>query len=122
MTIYVLAKAAERVHPGILDLDHFAVAAHLHPELVQRLVSLGLLEPSRDSAGSAWFSAADLATVARIQRLRAGFGINYAALGLVLELLERVGRLEAALRESRRPSPRDTTPSAAQQGRRPTWT
>jgi hypothetical protein len=98
MTSYLLVRA----QPRRLDLDQFARAAHVHPDLVQRLVSLGLLEPGRDAAGAAWFSPADVATVARIQRLRAGFGVNYAALGLVLDLLERVERLQAALRESRR--------------------
>ena len=33
--------------------------------------------------------------VARIQRLRAGLGLNYAALGLVLDLLDRIAELEA---------------------------
>jgi DNA-binding transcriptional MerR regulator len=124
VTTYLLVKAADRAHRRRLDLDDFAMAADVHPQLVQRLVSLGLLEPIRDSAGTAWFSPADLATIARIQRLRAGFGINYAAIGLVLDLLERVGRLEAALRESRRPNPlhpREDTLSADQDGRRQTW-
>jgi DNA-binding transcriptional MerR regulator len=109
VTTYLLVAAADRKHPRCLDLDHVARAAHVHPEFVQRLVSLGLLEPTRDSGGTAWFTYADVATIARIQRLRAGFGINYAALGLVLDLLERVGALEAALRQS-------------PDGRRPTWT
>jgi chaperone modulatory protein CbpM len=125
VTTYLLIKATDRAQPWRLELDHFAAAARVHPEFVQRLVSLGLLEPSRDNAGTAWFSPADLAALARIQRLRAGFGINYAGLDLVLDLLGRVGALEAALRESRRPSlldPREATRSAAQDRRRPTWT
>jgi DNA-binding transcriptional MerR regulator len=100
-----LVRAADRARPRRLDLEDFARAARVHPQLVQRLVSLGLLEPIPDSGGSAWFSPADLATVARIQRLRAGFGVNYAGLGLVLDLLERVAGLEAGLRDSRRPNP-----------------
>ena len=35
---------------------------------------------------------AELAAVARIQRLRAGLALNYAALGLVLDLLDRIER------------------------------
>ncbi|MBB2506604.1 MerR family transcriptional regulator, partial [Amycolatopsis echigonensis] len=34
--------------------------------------------------------------------LRAAFSVNYAALGLVLDLLDRVDQLERALRRSQR--------------------
>jgi hypothetical protein len=80
---------------GRLDLDSFARAAALHPDLVRRFVALGLLESTVDSAGRMWFAPRQLLTVARIQRLRAGLELNYAALGLVLDLLERIAELEA---------------------------
>jgi hypothetical protein len=86
--------------PG-LDLDAFARRSGLHPEQVRRLVALGLLEPERDAAGRLWFAPAQLLAVARIQRLRAGFALNYAALGLVVDLLDRIAELETALRRSR---------------------
>ena len=75
---------------GELDTDAFAAAARLHPEMVRRLVALGLLTPRTDEAGHLRFRPRDVATVARIQRLRAGFGLNYAAVGLVLDLLDRL--------------------------------
>ena len=89
---------ARRSRAHLLDLDTFAARARLHPELVRRLVALGLLEAQRDAADRLWLAPADLATVARIQRLRAGFSLNYAAVGLVLDLLDRIEALEAALR------------------------
>jgi chaperone modulatory protein CbpM len=73
-----------------LDIDAFAAACRLHPELVRRFVALGLLAPRTDESGRLWFQPGDVATVARIQRLRAGFGLNYAAIGLVLDLLDRL--------------------------------
>jgi hypothetical protein len=88
----------------LLDLNTFAGRARLHPELVRRLVTLGLLEAHRDAADELWLAPAELATVARIQRLRAGFSLNYAAVGLVLDLLDRIDELEAALRRARRPA------------------
>jgi DNA-binding transcriptional MerR regulator len=81
-----------------LDLESFARAAGVHPELVRRLAILGLLEPDRDSTGELWFGPAQLVALARIQRLRAGLGLNYAALGVVVDLLDRVAELERALR------------------------
>jgi len=86
------------VRPVRLRLDAFAHAAGLHPELVRRLVALGLLDATTDAGGELWFVRAQLARVARIERLRRGLALNYAALGLVLDLLDRIDELEATLR------------------------
>jgi chaperone modulatory protein CbpM len=81
-----------------LDLDQFAAAAGLHPELIRRFVALGILDADRDLGGRLWFRPAQLAEVARIQRLRAGFALNYAAIGLVTDLLDQIAALQASLR------------------------
>ena len=86
-----------------LSLDEFAAAAGLHPDLVRRLVALGVLDADPDAAGDLWFAPSQVAVMGRVQRLRAGFGLNYAAIGLVTDLLDRIAVLEAALREARRP-------------------
>ena len=86
-----------------LSLEEFAVLSGLHPDLIRRLVALGLIEAHRDPAGALWFSRSELAAVARVQRLRAGFALNYAAIGLVTDLLDRIAVLEAALRAAQRP-------------------
>jgi hypothetical protein len=79
----------------LLGLDTFARQAQLHPEHVRRLVALGLIDPVRDPAGELWFPPTQLAAVARLQRLRAGLGLNYAALGVVCQLLDRIATLES---------------------------
>ena len=81
-----------------LSLEEFALLSGLHPDLIRRLVALGLLNADRDTAGELWFYRGELAAVARVQRLRAGFALNYAAIGLVTDLLNRIAVLEAALR------------------------
>ncbi len=85
-----------------LSLEEFAVLSGLHPDLIRRLVVLGLIEAHRDTAGALWISRSELAEVARMQRLRAGFALNYAAVGLVTDLLYRIAVLEAALRTAQR--------------------
>jgi len=85
-----------------LSLEEFAVLSGMHPDLIRRLVALGLVEAHRDPAGVLWFSRGELAEVARVQRLRAGFALNYAAIGLVTDLLDRIAVLEAALRGAQR--------------------
>jgi len=92
------------VRPVRLNLATFAQAAAVHPDLIRRLVALGLVEASRDAAGALWFAPAQLAVVARIQRLRAGFALNYAAVGLVIDLLDRIAVLETALRAAGHPA------------------
>jgi DNA-binding transcriptional MerR regulator len=84
-----------------LDLDSFARAAGVHPELVRRLVVLGLIDADQDARGRLFFRPGQLAVMARIQRLRAGFGLNYAAVGLVLDLLDRIDLLDRLSRLDR---------------------
>jgi hypothetical protein len=86
--------------PSRLSLEGFARAAGLHPQLVRQFVALGLVDADRDAAGGLWFRPAALVTVARVQRLRAGLSLNYAAIGLVLDLLDRIEELEAASRRA----------------------
>lgn len=94
--------------PVRLSLEGFARQAGLHPQLVRRFVALGLLEPARDATGTWWFAPAQLRTVARIQRLRGGLALNYAAVGLVMDLLDRIDLLEKALRSTGTRPPRGT--------------
>ena len=93
---YAIVRAAR------LNLEEFALLSGLHPDLVRSLVALGLINADRDTAGELWFSRAEFGAVARVQRLRAGFALNYAAIGLVTDLLDRIAVLEAALRGARR--------------------
>lgn len=84
------------MRPLRLDLESFAHVTGTHPELVRRLVALGLVDAERDAYGELWFLPAQAATVHRIRRLRADLGLNYAALGLVCDLLDRIAALERA--------------------------
>ena len=54
-----------------LSLEEFAMVTGLHPDLIRRLVALGLIDARRDSAGELWFSRSQLAAMARVQRLEA---------------------------------------------------
>jgi chaperone modulatory protein CbpM len=81
-----------------LSTDAFAAAAGVHPDLISRLVALGLLEPHVDELGNRWFAESQLVRLARIRRLHAGLPLNYEAVGIVLDLLARIEELEAQLR------------------------
>jgi chaperone modulatory protein CbpM len=92
MTTYAL------VAPARLNLESFARVTGLHPDVVRRLVALGLIEATSAPGGVLWFGTDQIAAVARIRRLRAGLSLNYAAIGVVTDLLDRIAQLEAALR------------------------
>ncbi|MFD8226164.1 chaperone modulator CbpM [Streptomyces massasporeus] len=83
-----------------LSLDTVARRVGVHPDLVRRFVALGLVEAERDAAGRLVFDSAAPAVIARVQRLRSGLCLNYASIGLVLDLLDRISLLEAALRRA----------------------
>jgi chaperone modulatory protein CbpM len=90
------------VRAGRMGLDDFAAAAGAHPDLIRKLVALGIIDAYRGQTGELWFSPGQLAVLGRVQRLRAGFALNYAAVGLVVDLLDRIAVLEAALGRTRR--------------------
>jgi len=84
--------------PDRLNLDSYAQDTGVHPELVRRLVALGLLEVTRDAQGRLWFDPSQVREMARIQRLRMSLNLGYSAIGLVVELLDRIAELEKAQR------------------------
>ena len=95
-----------------LSIDALARGSGVHPDQVRRFVALGLLRADRDAGGRLWFPPSELAALARIERLRCGLSLNYAALGVVIELLDQIRALEDELR--RRPS---TGPERSDAGR-----
>jgi hypothetical protein len=100
---------ASRISRGPLSLDEVALLSGVHTQIIHRFVALSVVDASRDEFGRLWFDARAPATIARAQRLHAGLGLNYAALGLVLDLLDRIERLEAALRRSGRTAKENTS-------------
>jgi chaperone modulatory protein CbpM len=89
--------------PGI-SLESFARAGGLHPEQIRRLVRLGLLDPMADYGDDMRFPPSQLVLLGRIERLHAGLCLNYASLGVVIDLLDRIAELESALRHRSRPT------------------
>ncbi|WP_046471591.1 chaperone modulator CbpM [Allosalinactinospora lopnorensis] len=87
--------------PRGLGLDDAARLCGVHPQTLRRFVALSLVDAARDRAGELRFGTDVPLRVARIQRLRRDLPLNYAAIGLVLDLLERIDRLEAELRHAR---------------------
>jgi DNA-binding transcriptional MerR regulator len=89
-----------------VPIQVLAREAGLHPELVRRLVALGVLEAPVLSGGRELFPRDAAARLARIVRLRRDLGLNYAGAVLACELLARIDDLEARLRRYESPEQR----------------
>jgi DNA-binding transcriptional MerR regulator len=95
-----------RTGSGGLGIDALARQAGVHPELVRRLVALGLLDPLPDGpANNLRFQGSAAERIARATRLRRDLGLNYAGALLACDLLDRIEELERNLRR-RKPADR----------------
>lgn len=86
--------------PHRLSLDSYARITGVHPELVRRLVALGLLDVTRDAEGGLWFDPSQVREMATVQRLHLRLNLTYSSLGLVMDLLDRISDLERSTRRS----------------------
>jgi chaperone modulatory protein CbpM len=86
--------------PYRLSLDSYARITGVHPELVRRLVTLGLLDITRDAEGNLWFAPSQVREMATLQRLHLRLNCAYSSLGLVMDLLDRISDLERSQRRS----------------------
>ena len=80
---------------GTISLEVLATQAGLAPDLVRRLVGLGLIEPCGGTRVAPLFRRQDAALLDRALRLRRDLGLNYAGAILTCELLARIDELEA---------------------------
>ncbi|GEM_PF-660679 len=87
-----------------LRIREVAVHCRIHPDLVDRFVSLGLIDPVNSGGREeSWlFQREVIPLVQKIIRLRNELGINYSGIGVVLDLLDRIHALEARIREMER--------------------
>src|SRR6185503_2252806 len=73
-----------------LPLDVLASRTGLHPELIERFVEFGLLEPIEWEGSRLLFDASCILRLHVIARLRETFGINLAGIAVIFDLLEKL--------------------------------
>jgi hypothetical protein len=84
------------VRPEVrLTAEQLAAAAGLSPARLARLVRLGLVEPS--APGVEDFTAAAAARLRRMRRLHAHLGVSLVGAAIIVDLVDRLDRLEADL-------------------------
>lgn len=80
-----------------LSLEHLAAAAGISPARLARLVREGLVDPIAPGA----FTVAAVARVRRMLRLHRDLGVSFTGAAIIVDLLERLERLEAELARRR---------------------
>lgn len=88
---------------GWLDLQELALASQVEPDFIHQLLGEGLLEPAL-AAPLACFGGDALARVRRIVRLQRDFEASLASVGLMLDLLDEIDRLQGLLRRAGLPA------------------
>jgi MerR family transcriptional regulator/heat shock protein HspR len=73
---------------------------NMHPQTLRYYEKLGLIRPSRSEGRIRLFSHQDLERLRRIQRLQ-DHGVNPAGIKLILEMDEKIERLERELARHR---------------------
>jgi hypothetical protein len=85
-----------------LSAEELAAAAGIAPGRLARLVRLGLVEPA--APGARRFTGATAARLRRMLRLHGDLGVGLIGAAIIVDLLERLERVEAELMR-RSPTP-----------------
>lgn len=98
---FYIVRVTESGTPStLLTLREVAYRCGVHPELIDRLSRLGLIDAVDFSlSGEALFHREVIGVIGRIMRLRNELGVNYAGVGVILELMERIEALEDTIRD-----------------------
>ena len=92
-----------RDEPVFADVDRdeplymISVAARLcdlHPQTLRMYERLGLVRPARISSKNRVYSAADIERLRQIQRLTQDMGVNLAGVEVILDLLDKMQKLQ----------------------------
>jgi DNA-binding transcriptional MerR regulator len=78
---------------NLLTADELAKLAKLHPDMVESLIEWGLVDPE-ESEPELLFPETAVPRIWRIMRLRRDLGINWAGIGVILDLLDKIDYLE----------------------------
>jgi DNA-binding transcriptional MerR regulator len=89
------------LHGSLVSLREVARLADMHPVLVERLMTLGLVDPVATTP-EPLFDVAAVLRLRRIVRLRRDLGVNWVGIGVVLDLLAKIDELEQEIARLRR--------------------
>ena len=95
-----MAMRRSRIHTrvdddrGVFMISVAAELAEMHPQTLRMYEARGLIEPQRSPKGTRLYSQADVDRLRRIQEMTTELGMNLAGVERVLELEDKLARLQ----------------------------
>jgi len=83
---------------GVFMISVAAELADMHPQTLRVYEARGLIEPKRSPKGTRLYSQADVEKLRRIQAMTSELGLNLAGVEKVLELEEKLERMQRKVR------------------------
>ena len=97
---YLIVRVKKSSGSSYLSMTEVAYRCGVHPDLIDRFVRLGLIDfVESDTDGEALFQSDVISMVRKILRLRNELGVNYAGIGVILDLTSRIEVLERHILE-----------------------
>jgi DNA-binding transcriptional MerR regulator len=85
--------ASGSLYGSLLTLSEVARLADIHPDLIKKLIALGLLDPEQTTP-EPLFDKVSVLRVRRMMRLRNDLEVNWTGVGVIMDLLEKIEELE----------------------------
>lgn len=96
MVMHEILIYEQKYEKTLLSIGEISRFVGLHPEMIQRLYLLGLIDPHVKKP-QLLFEDSVLSRIGLILRLKNDLNVNLSSCGLVIDLLERISELEGQL-------------------------
>jgi len=88
---------AERDDEPRYQIGVAARVLECHPQTLRLYEREGLVQPERTDSGVRLYCDADIESVRRVQRFTQDLGVNLAGVHIILELLDRMEKMQAEI-------------------------
>jgi len=92
-----MADSMRDKHEPVYLISVAARLCDMHPQTLRMYERMGLIRPKRVNQKNRLYSQADIERLRQIQRLTRDLGVNLAGVEIILDLLDKVERLQQEL-------------------------
>ncbi len=95
--MYEVQRVSEDGQVTYYTLEVITSLTRLGPQLVERCVQIGVVQPDRPASETARYSKTDLIRLRKVRRLIQELGLNWAGVEIVMRLTDQLEQLRAEL-------------------------
>jgi MerR family transcriptional regulator/heat shock protein HspR len=96
-----MADSIRDKHEPVYLISVAARLCDMHPQTLRLYERMGLVRPKRVSQKNRLYSEADIERLRQIQRLTRDLGVNLAGVEIILDLLDKVEKLQQEIENLR---------------------